>query len=270
MKSLGANATKTALNGMVESGFPASPLFEAYVQDFCDLLRAFNLRVYLALAGPNEFVGSSISDRNYRVGRMANSMSIFMKHGADLLVGIDLANEVNFHRPSTWPQDESVNSVMAADLAYFLGQIRSAAPGVPLTFSVYMHSRTGYNDPQLKLQSDLGCDFHDYHPYYNKNNTTTITSADVPMVSDMAQLEAQSWYIGADMIGECGALNTNSTAGAVAHINGMAAHSTRPKSVGGVYFGDRDYSSSTENGNYGITGIAPLEAAFKAWPYSQI
>jgi hypothetical protein len=202
---------------------------------------------------------------------MADSMSIFMKHGSDLLVGIDLANEINFHRPARWVQDQnSVDSAMADDLTYFMNTIRTATGGtVPLSFSVWTGGRQEYNGRLFKFQADLGCDFHDYHGYQGGGGTNT-TVAMAPKGVDMAQLEAQPWFIGKYLNGECGILHAAAEDAKEAFIAGMAEQAARPASLGGVFFGDRDYVGINEDGGFGLTGFPREEAAFKAWSYSQI
>jgi hypothetical protein len=271
-KGMGANSIKIVMSGLTQVDFPPAPRFEQNVSVFAGLCRNYDLRIYTAILGPGQLAQDSQANRNAEVLNACRGAAIVQKYAYDLMTGIDLCNEINFHSGVRgWPNDEtSVNTAMATDLSYMMSQFRIAVPGVPLTFSVYLNNRTDFASDLMKLQSDLGCDFHDYHPYYRLNTRSDIQPSSVMVGADVAQLEAQSWFIGRHMIGECGILNDNIPASLTAWVNGMAAQAARPKSMGAVYFGDRSYSSDSEPGHYGINGRPVLEAAFKAWPYSQI
>ena len=133
-KAKGFNATKMSCCGLPSAGFPSAYQNELNIQDFCNTLRKYGFRFYLGLSGASDFVGSTASQTAVNIALIAANVSAWMKHGAELIVGIDVCNEIQYQQPSTWPGNGSLstNNAQIADLTNLLAAVRAAAPGTPV------------------------------------------------------------------------------------------------------------------------------------------
>ncbi len=269
--SIGANAVKISCSGTPDPGgasYPASSTLFANIESFCQLCRSYGFKIYFNINdGPTTFTGSAGNDVEANVAQNMLVLAWWFTVASDLIVAIDVCNEVNFNQPSTWLNA----SQMESDLNYLLEQTRATAPQIPVTFSVYMASKTGFaGNALLELQSTLNCDFHDYHPYNSAGESDT-TVAEAPGGSDPAQLEAQPWFIGRHLCGECGITTDSATASMTAWVNGMGDQARRAASHGAVLFCDVNYYPLSGSGDYGIFGAEPTPSPIAALtvPFSQ-
>jgi hypothetical protein len=268
--AMGANCVKVSCNGLTTSGYPGPVVMERNIQSYCNLLRKYGLKHYMSLVGPQEIVGYDGTLFNTNVPIIQSNVALWMKHGADLMVGGDICNEIQFGGVRPWGAEGSLTYTVrqANDLTAFLAAIRAVAPAVPWSFSVYHPNSSAMTCDLMKLQGMLGCDFHDYHPYNGTNGgSMALGDSRIPKSSDCAALEAAPWFRGRHLIGECGVLSTNSDQATLAYITGLAAQASRPLSAGGVLFGDVDYTDAANNPQpYGITGHPAQIQAFTSWP----
>ena len=284
-KDQGANCVKWTCSGsrLSYSKYPSAAVLETNIADVCATLRAKGMKLYLSLAQSDEIVAPDGTGRVARVADLVTNAKLWMKYGADVILGADLCNEVQFGfspaaanlsnggRATTWgPSSATVtpNAAFAGDMAYYHQQMRTVMPDVPLSFSMYMSQKSDItNGAFLMSQATLGMQFHDYHPYNGTNGQASgspaLASGATPAAADLAGLEGQPWFLGAHTIGECGMQRRYSAGDKQAMFGGLIAQATSLKSLGWVGgFIDYDFTSGNEPGDYGIRNDATLTASF--------
>jgi hypothetical protein len=271
-KAQGANAIKWNCNGITQDGFPVAATLEGYIKDACSLLRQNGLLLYLQLFnGPNALggaTGGGDASMTDRLAQTVNTAALWMKYGADMIVGVDLCNEVQFGlnaRPSTWgtADNSPPNAAFEQDMSVAYKAIRTVMPDVPMTFASYINNVSDIANNYVQEQAVLGFQFHDYHPY-NGQNKTYADETRLPTVAQMALLEAKGWYLGTDFAGEIGQPRSSPVSSKILMFEGAIAQGARTRSYGVAFFGDEDYGVAGA-GDYGIKQDATETSLFASW-----
>ena len=144
-----------------------------------------------------------------------------------------------------------------------------AVTDIPLTASVIMHSpseiRTSTN---VGIQLIIGCDFHDFYPYYQVGSYTI--GGLVPAGVDYLNLEGRADYLGRHFMGENGCALAAGPSYQTSWMQGLGQQVSRGQSHGGYAFciTDFDTVSSDQRGFCDSTVSNPraqMVTPFHAW-----
>ena len=241
-------------------GYPPDAVLLPRLQGFFALCRANGLRIYLAMNQGIEFQASTAAQTNANLATEAKVLGWFRDYAADLVVAVDLCNEANGSTGGgkVWGTSPTygtaINAAAKAGLASLVQMGRAACP-FPLTFSVFIGSDGAMaSNDWFDAQYDLGCDFHDYHPYKD------FSSNNYPKLSDVASLKGRTKYLGRHMIGECGTGHAGGTDGVTRPAGWqtfwagqMSACAADKDSFGAVWFMAVPYD------NGGSAGLTPSD-----------
>jgi hypothetical protein len=272
----GVNTVKVYCDGMTPlqptgNGLPTNTVYPAdsvlvpRIQWFLQQCRVYGMGVYLAMNQSIEFANSGVlATTMANLAIQKKYLSWWLLYGSDVVVALDGCNEMNRGVPAwSLPNGQNYGTVATAaaiaDMSLLNTMIRSTVPW-PVTFSVYIKSRTTYGGGHqwLDLQYNLGCDFHDYHPYYDFPDPSTGL---VPLSSDLVPLENRGKFIGRHLMGECGTGRDGVSEGSgapfptgwrVKFCNGLGDQAARQASFGANYFMSRPYNNGKNPSAFGI------------------
>ena len=258
VKALGANAIVVA-----------SPQFfsppndvEARISFYAAEIRKRGLRVCPTLSQDTKYptgqplFGSTTAQNASNFAPIFQQTQMLYKHMGDLFMCADVSNEAQ--------------GVSLANISWLVSAMRPVLPGVPLSFSVYLLDRQK-TLPLAQMQAQAGCDYHNLHPYFGGQDTTTLSLGLAPKPADFTDLEAASFFLGSYFIGECGVQNVNSAAVTSDWVTGLGQISARRKCLGAVQFSDVNFDDPGKGSQpFGMAGNPGMMAAFKGWPGGQI
>ena len=280
-QSIGANAVKITGNGIgpdvasnsaYTDNYPDDVTFRSRIQWFFAQCRAMGLKVYWNLnSEPARWLGADGSQGAVNLPIIAKLVGWLHYDGADLLVAIDIQNELNgaSNRPTTWGGNTNPPTQVTTDLRSLMNACRQATD-IPLTASVIMHSPSEITtSSNIAIQTAIGCDFHDFHPYYQVGSYTA--GGLVPAGTDVANLEGRSDYLGRHFMGENGCALAAGAAYQASWMQGLGQQVSRGQSHGGNAFCITDFDTvGSDQWGFCDSNVAnprpQLVMPFQAWP----